>query len=398
MAQIGIIESVLLCHAGRVSLQLALDDLPWMTWGGGICLLVDFVFPSFVSLESTGRLMIADFAISTQNIAIESLIESRRIPLLAVEDGTGMAWTVGLLAIYCVGVIVASLLGGWLPTLFRLTHVRLQTMISFVGGLMLGVGVFHMLPHAVDSLGNSHLAGRWIMVGIAMTFVLLRLFHFHNHEPVTLSVSQKAGGCDHDHDHDAGHNHGHQHAASQTQECAGGADHSAVECHSTGHAHGGSWIGIAFGLSLHTLFDGVALGASVHRESQLDNHTWFLGLGTFLAVLLHKPLDAVSISALMMADGWNRKSIAWINVGFALMCPLGAALFYLGIQQFPGFHTEFVGTTLAFACGVFVCISLSDLLPEMEFHAHNKVQLTAALISGIGLAWLLTLLESGHLS
>lgn len=337
--------------------------------------------------------MIAEFAISTQNAATSGFCESSFVffaemngPILAAAGESSSGWTVSLLAIYCVGVVAASLFGGWLPTLFQLTHTRLQTMISFVGGLMLGIGVFHMLPHAVDSLGNSHLAGRWIMVGIAMTFVLLRLFHFHNHEPVTLSVNQASSSCD----------HGHQHKVDHVHESIGGADHSAAECHSTGHAHGVSWMGIAFGLSMHTLFDGIALGASVHMESQLNSHTWFFGLGTFLAVLLHKPLDAVSISALMVADGWNRKSIAWVNVGFALMCPLGAALFYLGIQQFPGFRTELVGTTLAFACGVFVCISLSDLLPEMEFHAHNKVQLTIALTSGIALAWLLTLLETGQ--
>ena len=41
--------------------------------------------------------------------------------------------------------------------------------------------------------------------------------------------------------------------------------------------------------------------------------------------------------------------------------------------------------------------SLSDLLPEMEFHTHNKVQLTVALGLGIVLSWTLTLLEQAHL-
>lgn len=316
--------------------------------------------------------------------------------LIAQQDPSTSSWTFVLLSIYCIGVIAASLAGGWLPTFFRLTHTRLQTVISFVGGLMLGIGIFHMLPHAVDALGSAALTGRWMMVGIAMTFVLLRLFHFHNHEPVTLATSEHLAGCSHDHDHD--HDHDHERTASTEISAvpkSGGADHSAAECHSVGHTHGVSWMGIALGLSLHTLFDGIALAASVQMESRLNSHTWFFGLGTFLAVLLHKPLDAVSISALMVAEGWQRKTIAWVNAGFAMMCPLGAALFFIGIRQFPGFQTELVGTSLAFACGIFVCISLSDLLPEMEFHAHNKVQLTVALTSGIALAWLLTLLETG---
>ena len=44
----------------------------------------------------------------------------------------------GLLAVYSVLIVLASLGGGMLPFFIRLTHTRMQTMISFVGGLMLG--------------------------------------------------------------------------------------------------------------------------------------------------------------------------------------------------------------------------------------------------------------------
>ena len=59
-----------------------------------------------------------------------------------------------------------------------------------------------------------------------------------------------------------------------------------------------SWIGLALGLSLHTLIDGMALAASVIIDA--EHHTeggWALfGLGTFCAIFLHKPLDAMSIA------------------------------------------------------------------------------------------------------
>jgi zinc transporter ZupT len=51
---------------------------------------------------------------------------------------------------------------------------------------------------------------------------------------------------------------------------------------------------------------------------------------------------------------------------------------------------------LAFSAGVFLCISLSDLLPEMEFHSHSRIPLTAALLLGILAAWLLGILEGEH--
>ncbi len=46
--------------------------------------------------------------------------------------------------------------------------------------------------------------------------------------------------------------------------------------------------------------------------------------------------------------------------------------------------------------GVFLCISLSDLLPEMEFHSHNRIRLSVALILGIATAWGIGFLEPKH--
>jgi len=55
-----------------------------------------------------------------------------------------------------------------------------------------------------------------------------------------------------------------------------------------------------------------------------------------------------------------------------------------------------LGCALAFAAGVFLCIALADLLPEVAFHAHDRVQLTLALILGIVLAWCIGFLEPEH--
>ena len=40
--------------------------------------------------------------------------------------------------------------------------------------------------------------------------------------------------------------------------------------------------------------------------------------------------------------------------------------------------------TLAFSAGTFLCIALSDLLPELQFHAHDRWKLSAALLAGVG--------------
>jgi zinc and cadmium transporter len=54
-----------------------------------------------------------------------------------------------------------------------------------------------------------------------------------------------------------------------------------------------------------------------------------------------------------------------------------------------------LGETLGFAAGTFLCIATSDLLPELQFHRHDRVKLSAALAAGLALAWSTVFLETG---
>src|SRR4026208_1702599 len=53
------------------------------------------------------------------------------------------------LAYYCALILVASIVGGMVPVWFQLTHRWMQFAVSFVAGVMLGIAVLHMLPHAI---------------------------------------------------------------------------------------------------------------------------------------------------------------------------------------------------------------------------------------------------------
>lgn len=298
-------------------------------------------------------------------------------------------WPHALLAIYCVLIVAGSLAGGWLPSVIELTHNRMQVVISFVGGLMLGIGVIHLLPHAVSELHAVDVAVRWMMLGMLVMFFLIRSFHVHHHGP--LELPDAAGTVVEDsyryelQQANASH-------AGHAGPCARDHEHS----HAHTHANRMSWVGIAAGLSLHTLIDGAALGAAIRADAGNGSGYALLGVGTFLAVVLHKPLDAVSITSLMAAGGWPPSKRNLVNFLFALMCPLGAAVFILGVDRFPGYQHDAVGAALAFAAGVFLCISLGDLLPEMEFHSHNRGRLTLALLLGIAVAWAIGFLEPAH--
>jgi zinc and cadmium transporter len=258
-----------------------------------------------------------------------------------------------LLFLYCTAIAGFSLVGGLLPNWVKMTHTRTQVVMSFVSGLMLGVAFYHLLPHSVALVGGDHGADTsvwWLMIGLIVMLLLLRLFHFHQHD---FSSEE-----DKHHDH---HHHVHQ-----------------------APVHSLSWVGIALGLALHTLIDGVALGAVMQGN---NTGAGLLGIGVFLAILLHKPLDAMSITTIMEAGGWSKGARATTNLVFALMCPIGALLFFFGMDFLVETQNYVVAAALAFSAGAFICIALSDLLPEVHFHSHDRGKLTLAFLLGIVLAY-----------
>jgi zinc and cadmium transporter len=292
-----------------------------------------------------------------------------------------------LLTIYCSLIVVSSLLGGALPGLVKLTHRRMQLMMSFVGGLMLGVAVLHLVPHSLAEQGSIDRLAGWTLAGLITMFLLIRVFHVHAHEHGDAGDALDQHRHDHDHETPCEHTHDHSHAAHSHA----GHSHAPAKA---GHAF--SWLGLALGLALHTLIDGLALGAAVKAEAHEEHGFALWGLGTFLAVALHKPLDALSITSLMAAGGWTRRDIRLANAAFAVMCPLGALAFYFGLANLFAQQHIVIGCALAFAAGVFLCISLADLLPEVAFHTHDRVWLTAVLLAGIALAWGIGFLEPSH--
>ncbi|NOX54569.1 MAG: ZIP family metal transporter [Planctomycetes bacterium] len=303
-----------------------------------------------------------------------------------------------LLVAQCGLIILASFLGGCLPRWIALTHTHMQLMISFVGGLMLGIGLLHLLPHAAVMLGSLDRAVLWTVLGTMATFFLLRTFHFHHHEPEVVRPSHwEPPHSDETSLTEVGTHPGRPHDSEKENVTV---------------SHGGwpvrpgerkiaalseaSWIGVAFGLGVHTLVDGAALAASVQADAHRALPLSMLGLGTFVAILLHKPLDALSIVSLMELSGRSPRAAQAVNLAYCLMCPIGALLFVAGVRISGPAQGTLLGCGLAFAAGVFLCIAMSDLLPELEFHAHDRLPLSGAIVAGVLLAYLIGFLEPSH--
>jgi zinc and cadmium transporter len=272
--------------------------------------------------------------------------------------------TLLLLCGYSAALVLSSLAGGSLPQRLEMSHTRTQMVMSLVSGLMLGIAFFHLLPHALQALPGPGSSGMqtvmaWALLGLVAMLLLLRLFHFHqpDYHPVE--------DCGHGHDH-----------APET---------AALQVHTDVRT---GWRGVLSGLALHTVIDGVALAAAVLGELHVHGDA-LPGFGVFLAILLHKPLDAMSISALMRAGRAQVMQMRLANLLFALLCPAGALLFWLYAGSTDVMGGMMIAAALAFSGGAFICIALSDLLPEVQFHSHDRLKLSAAFLSGILLAVLL---------
>ncbi len=259
-----------------------------------------------------------------------------------------------LLALYCVLALLAALVGGALPGWMRLTHTGLQVAISFVGGLMLGLALVGMLPHALHHMESAGEAGGWLLAGFLTMFFLQRFVPFHHHDVEEGSPLEPCG---------------HTHSL---------AERSARRL---------GWLGVALGLSMHSVFDGLAMAAAVVAGTQAQAGA--LGLGTALAVILHKPFGALAIGTLMVAERSGRTTRWLVNIAFALVTPLGALLFFAGAGHLAHGHPAWLGATLAFCAGTFLCIAGADLLPELQFHSHDRVKLSVALLAGIAVALLI---------
>ncbi|MCA9173775.1 MAG: ZIP family metal transporter [Planctomycetales bacterium] len=312
-----------------------------------------------------------------------------------------------LLLIYCVCIVMASLAGGYLPSVLRLTHLRMQVTMSLVAGMMLGVALLHMIPHAAEQASVRTVSGS-ALLGILVMFFLLRVFHVHHYHDVPDDEGRACpAGLAHEplehetHDHDdCGHDHSHDHDHAAPADKPNGGPSGKLRhshSHSHDHAHGEhdhqgahqlTWTGLLVGLAIHTLLDGIALGAAVAAAGT----NWLAGFGTFLAIALHKPLDALSITALMRAGGWPMPTRTMVNISFAMMCPLGAVLHRFGETQL-GDQGQMVGCTLGFSAGFFICIALGDLLPEVAFHSHDRLKLSIAMVVGVLLAVLVELVH-----
>ena len=105
------------------------------------------------------------------------------------------------------------------------------------------------------------------------------------------------------------------------------------------------------GLSVHSLFDGVAIGAGFEISGWLG---WLI----FLAIFLHKGPAGFTMASIMVASGHSRAAAFNSTVVLAVATVLGVLVIQLTPQWLP--------YGLPVSAGVALYVAASDLIPEVN--------------------------------
>jgi ZIP family zinc transporter len=235
---------------------------------------------------------------------------------------------VNWIAIPLAGVTVLSTLVGGIVAL-RMAR-ELATAIALTGGVVVAVALFHVLPEAIEAVGDPHRVGLLVGAGFIFFFLAERALVLHHR------------------DDDA---HVHAHAQVGALGAAGLSAHSFID---------GLGIGLAFGLSTET------------------------GLLVFVAVLAHDFADGLNTVGFVLRQSGDRaRAIRWLAIDAA--APLAGAI----VGSTLSISEQSLGQLLAVYAGFFLFMGATDLLPHA--HEHPSLKRVGLTFAGFAAIFLVSL-------
>jgi zinc transporter ZupT len=151
--------------------------------------------------------------------------------------------------------------------------------------------------------------------------------------------------------------------------------HFGEETHHHEFAHAHTGYSVLFGLAVHAIFDGVAIGSGFVLS------TW-LGWLIFIAIFLHKIPEGFTAASVMVASGRTRRTAVISAVILAAATVAGV----LVISLLP----TWVHGGLPLAAGVAIYVAATDLLPEVN--REPGIRMALVFFAGVGIFLLLRML------
>lgn len=243
-----------------------------------------------------------------------------------------------MIILISIGAFIATFVGGLIALKFK---DRLHLILGFSAGAVIAVAFFDLLPEAIE-LGSEHYSTATITSVVAIGFIAylildrLVFLHAHAHEDVS------------------------------------GEDQELSSSESSNMSRGS--LG-ASSLSIHSFFDGVAIGLAFQASPAL-------GAVVAVAVLVHDFSDGINtVNLILKNKGEGKSAVKWLIID-ALAPVLGvvSTMFF----TLPANHLAII---LALFSGFFIYIGATDLIPESH-HAHPKFLTTAMTVIGAGILYI----------
>lgn len=261
--------------------------------------------------------------------------------ILPLLQGSGAAAASPPAALLLAGLTALGMMAGvWTIRRFEGWAIHhTAELIVFAAGLLVAGALLHLVPGAVALIGGDR-AASWTLGSFLVFFLLEAHFIPHVHARGEMPLE--------DHHAAAGPAHGHRHAAD-----------------SVGPV-------VVVGLALHSVVDGISVGAGLSAGA-------LLGTVTATLVVVHKlPVGIAAMSALYHS-GVPGPQASWISGGLALVTPVAVVISYFALRNV---SEHLLGILLALAGGSFLYVGAADLLPEGQ--ARGRPSATLMFFAGTG--------------
>lgn len=131
---------------------------------------------------------------------------------------------------------------------------------------------------------------------------------------------------------------------------------------------------LLFSLSLHSAFEGLAVGLLKDGREVLE---------TCLALSIHKSIIAFSLAFRLSQDRLRRSVVASCLLTFAAMSPLGIGVGMGLTETKMSLQHQLARSTLeGLATGTFVYVTFMEILPQELQSAANRIPKVAAMLVG----------------
>jgi zinc and cadmium transporter len=235
-----------------------------------------------------------------------------------------------------LAVSLISFIGLFVISLKSLSGKQLFSfLISFSASALLGDVFIHLLPELAEEGQFTARISLYILITIFGFFILEKFLWHHHH----------------------GEGEEHEHAA-----------HPFV-------------YNVLIGDSVHNFIDGLVIAGAY----QLDVR---LGLATTLAVLLHEIPQEVGDFGVLIYGGFTKTKALIYNFISALSAIIGGLVAFWFTDT-----TKALPILIAIGAGSFIYISLADLIPQINKEKNNPFSQLGAFVLGVGVMFLLLLLE-----